>query len=157
MQFLADESQSEMVWGYLNDRFTTAFPDTGSDMMLVSRTYAEELELDIDTRLESRVEVEFPDGSTAWTSGIIRDASWRIGSKTINRDFYVLDELCVDVVLSNEYLFNENVFSECDVYFFDAELDIPGDDTSLFCNIRLIGRYGENLTSLEEEYLEDCK
>lgn len=60
-------------------------------------------------------------------------------------------------MLSNEYLFNENVFSECDMYFFDAELDVGGDVTSIFCNIRLIGRHGENLNSLEEEYLEDCK
>ncbi len=157
LHLLGGESENEKVWGYLNDRFTTAFPDTGSDVMLISRKYAEELELDMDTRVEDRVEVEFPDGSTAWTSGIIRDALWRIGSKTTNCDFYVLDELCVDVVLSNEYLFNENVFSECDIYFFDAELDVAGDFSSSFCNIRLIGRYGGNLNSLEEEYLEDCK
>lgn len=157
LHLLGGESENEKVWGYLNDRFTTAFPDTGSDVMLISRKYAEELELDMDTRVEDRVEVEFPDGSTAWTSGIIRDASWRIGSKTTNCDFYVLDELCVDVVLSNEYLFNENVFSECDIYFFDAELDVAGDFSSSFCNIRLIGRYGGYLNSLEEEYLEDCK
>lgn len=156
LQLLRDLKGSELVWGYLNGRFTTASPDTGSDIMAISRAYAEELELAIESVPGEELEIEYADGSTGWTSGVVRNASWRIDTKEIHCDFHVLDDLCVDVVLNNDYLFNSNVFSECPNKFFDAGLE-PDYEFDKLCNIRLIGRHGKQLGNLEDEYLQDCK
>ncbi|KAL3473023.1 hypothetical protein BJX99DRAFT_234339 [Aspergillus californicus] len=146
--------ETQRVCGYLDDRFTTAFPDTGSDVMLISRAYATELALHIDSNPKDFVEIEFADRTTAWTSGIVRDVPWRIGNKSVNCDFYVLNQLCEDVVLSNDYLFDMNVFADCSDYFYDAGLEDPYGIHKL-CNIRLVGRYSDCLNCLEEEFLQD--
>ncbi|RFU75425.1 hypothetical protein TARUN_6819 [Trichoderma arundinaceum] len=150
LRYLGQEKQRLM--GYLNGHFTAAFPDTGSDVMLIDSAYAQEIGLDIDYDIRSRVEVEFADGSTTWTRGIVRDVPWSVGGKTVHCDFHVLDDLCVDVILSNGYLFEMNIFSEYGEYFFD---DGAEEDLFYFCNIRLIGQYSEELNILEESYMED--
>lgn len=122
--------------------------------MLISREYAEKLGLGIDTNVNNRTEVELGDGTIVWTSGIVRDVEWDVGGMAVRCDFHVLDNLCVDVVLSNNYLFEFNIFSEYIKYFDD---DGTEEDLSQLCNIRLIGQYGESLNLLEEEYLGDGK
>ncbi|KAL4904978.1 hypothetical protein BDW74DRAFT_178545 [Aspergillus multicolor] len=146
---LGDESRQ--LSGYLNGISTSALPDTGSNVMLVSTTYAKRHGLKVDEGLEDLLEVEFADGSTAWTSGVVRDASWSVCGKTIRCDFHVLDSLCVDVVLNNDYLFDNGVFSEFEEYFFDADTDGPRK----VCNIRLIDKYGKTLDTLEKESEKD--
>lgn len=150
LRFLGEENQR--LWGYLDDNFTAALPDTGSDVMVISRAYARKLGLAIDHDTEKLLEVEFADGTTTWTSGVVRNIPWSVGGKTVRCDFHVLDDLCVDVILSNDYLFNMNIFAECEDYFFESDSE---EDLSRFCNIRLLGRYGESLNLLEEEYLND--
>lgn len=147
LQLLGNKNQR--LWGYLNNNYTAAFPDTGSDAMLVSTEYAEKHGLDINTNIKTQVELG--DGSTAWTSGIVRDMSWKVGGMAVQCDFHVLDNLCADVVLSNNYLFEFNVFSEYTEYLDDG----TGEGHSQLCNIRLIGQYSESLNLLEEEYLKD--
>ncbi|KAJ5992080.1 hypothetical protein N7451_007804 [Penicillium sp. IBT 35674x] len=119
--------------------------------MLISRKYARHLGLEINRDLQNRLEVEMGDGSTARTSGVVRNVPWSVGGKEIHCDFYVLDSLCVDVVLSNNYLFEFEAFSEFPDHFIDASVE----DCLQLCNIRLIGQYVETLSSLEEEYLSD--
>ncbi|KAL4866927.1 hypothetical protein BDV12DRAFT_198654 [Aspergillus spectabilis] len=122
--------------------------------MAISRSYAKRLKLKIDTIAGRELEVEYADGSTGWTSGIVRNASWRIDTKEVQCDFHVLDDLCVDLVLSNDYLFNCGIFSECQNYFFDSNL-VYDYEIDKLCNIRLIGRHGEEFGNLEDEYLQD--
>lgn len=145
-------NESQRLWGYLDNNYTAAFPDTGSDAMLISRAYAEKLALEIDTNTKNQVELG--DRTVAWTSGIVRDVPWEVGETVIQCDFHVLDNLCVDVVLSNDYLFKFKIFSEYTEYLDD---DGTEDDLSQLCNIRLIGQYGESLDLLEEDYLVDGK
>lgn len=140
--------------GYLGGHLTAALPDTGSDVMLVSRDYAQKVGLNVDHGSENWLEVEFADGSTAWTSGVARNVSWAVGSKMVRCDFHVLDDLCVDVVLSNDYLFETRVFSEHSDCFFDTDSE---EELFQLCNIRLIGRFSDGLNGLEDEYLEDGK
>jgi hypothetical protein len=146
----------QQMQGYFNDQLTTAFPDTGSDVMLVSRAYARSLGVKIDDDPAGFLQIEFADGTTAWTSGVVRDVSWRIGMTEVSCDFYVLDDLCVDVVLSNDYLFEFNVFTECNHFFLDVGLEDEQEFWKL-CNVRLISQYGQRLDLLEEEYLQDCE
>jgi hypothetical protein len=152
LRLLGEEKQR--LWGSLDGHLTTALPDTGSDVMLISSAYARKIGLTIDRDFKNWLEVEFADGTTAWTSGVVRDVPWTVGGKTVQCDFHVLDDLCVDVILSNNYLFDLNVFSENRDYFFDTDSE---EDLFQLCNIRLIGRYGDTLNVLEEEYLEDGK
>ncbi|KAJ5524058.1 hypothetical protein N7494_010708 [Penicillium frequentans] len=91
------------------------------------------------------------DGSTAWTSGVVQDVPWSVGRNEIRCDFHVLDILCADVILSNNYLFDVNTFSE----FTDHFIDTSVEKCLHLCNIRLIGQYAESLSLLEEEYLSD--
>ncbi|KAI1739570.1 hypothetical protein F4680DRAFT_422004 [Xylaria scruposa] len=150
LRLLGEEKQR--LWGTLDGHHTAALPDTGSDVMLISSAHAQKIRLTIDQDFENQLEVEFADGTTAWTSGVIRDVPWSVGGKTVRCDFYVLNDLCVDVILSKNYLFELNVFSEHQGCFFDTYSE---EDLSQLCNIRLIGRYGDNLNVLEEKYLED--
>ncbi|KAL4794541.1 hypothetical protein BDV19DRAFT_193252 [Aspergillus venezuelensis] len=178
LQLLGENSQR--LCGYLEGTGTLALPDTGSDVMFISRPYARKLGLTIEEAPESLLEVEFPDGSTGWTSGVVRDAEWTVGNKSTRTDFYVLDSLCVDVILSNDYLFENDIFSECEEYLYDADVEYGlwkpyylfendlfseceeylydadvEDGLWKLCNIRLIGKYGETLDQLEGEYHDD--
>lgn len=74
------------------------------------------------------------------------------GGEAIRCDFHVLDNLCVDVVLSNDYLFQTRAFSEHSDGLFDINSE---EDLFQPCNIRLIGRFSDKLNGLEDEYLED--
>ncbi|KAL4784621.1 hypothetical protein BJX76DRAFT_356854 [Aspergillus varians] len=150
LQLLGEESQR--LVGYLNGTLTTALPDTGSDVMLVSRAYASQIGMEIDDDANKSLEVEFADGTTAWTSGVVHDALWSVGNSTIRCDFYVLDDLCVDVILNNQYLFDSNVFSKFEGYFINADSE---EGLRRLCNIRLISKYGGSLGRLEEDYQQD--
>lgn len=142
--------EKHRLWGYLDGHLTAALPDTGSDVMLVSHDYAQKIGLTIDRNFENWLEIELGDGSTTWTSGIARDVLWNVGGKVIQSDFHVLDDLCVEVVLSGDYLFEMRVFSDQRDCFLESN-----SEEDVFCNIRLISRYGETLSDLEDEYLED--
>ncbi|KAI7971003.1 hypothetical protein EIK77_007119 [Talaromyces pinophilus] len=147
-------NKSERLWGSFDYKTTAAFPDTGSDAMFVSKEYAEKLDLEIDNDIKSQIEVELGDGTTTWTSGIVRDVSWIVGGMGVRCDFHILDNLCVDVVLSNDYLFEYKIFLKYKKYLVDNDME---EDHSQLCSIRLIGRYGESLDLLEQEYLDDGK
>ncbi|KAL6823501.1 hypothetical protein V8C40DRAFT_248221 [Trichoderma camerunense] len=119
-------NEKHRLRGYLNGYSTAALPDTGSDAMLINRSYARKLGLHIDHNIGDQGTIRLADGSTAMISGIIRDAEWRVGSTTVRCNFYVLDNLCVDVILSKNYLFGKNIFSEQEEHFFDVK---SGDDS----------------------------
>lgn len=152
LELIGEEKQR--LWGHLDGHLTAALPDTGSDLMLISRGYAQTVGLSIGHSPDNRLEVELADGTTAWTSGVARGVPWSVGGKSVRCDFHVLDDMCVDVVLSNDYLFKMRVFSKHGDCFFDTD-----SEEGLFqlCNIRLIGRFGDNLSELEDEYLVDGK
>lgn len=145
----------QRLWGYLNNHFVAALPDTGSDVMIISRDYARRRGWKIDAGPGDIVEVEFADGTTALTDGVVRDAVWSSGGHSIRTDFLVLDNLCVDVVLSKDYLFEMDVFSTCTAYLTEDE-DIQNLD---ICGIRLVRVFGENssaiLNQLEDDSIED--
>jgi predicted aspartyl protease len=148
------DAKRQRLYGHLNGHLTRALPDTGSDLMLISSAYAREIGLQVERNFENRREIEFAEGSTAWTEGVVRNVSWNVGGNTVNCDFHVLEELYADVILSKEYLFGFDVFLEYSKWFFDVDLE---EDISHLCNIRLIGGYSDVLGQLEEDYLEDSE
>ncbi|KAF5673452.1 hypothetical protein FHETE_3366 [Fusarium heterosporum] len=149
---LGDERQR--LWGSLNGRSALALPDTGSDVMLISAEWATGNMLEIDHGPEHRLELELADGSRVSTSGIVHNAMWTFGdsAQDVCCDFYVLDDLCVDVVFSNDFIFELDVFSRFNHLMIDLDstFDLPE-----FYNVRLISKYSQELARLEEESIND--
>ena len=72
-----------MLQVFFNGHPTLALPDTGSDLMLVSREYAQKLKLEVDWDFDNWLEVQFADGSTGWTSGVARNVEWTVDDVSI--------------------------------------------------------------------------
>jgi len=119
--------QNERVLGILDRQPVTAVPDTGSDVMLMSRAYAERYNLTILEDQSLRSELEFADGSRAFTSGMVTDLEWTFANsdKTFRCDFHVLDDLVVDLVLSNDFLFDTEAFPLYAPCFYEEGASIP--------------------------------
>jgi hypothetical protein len=124
----------QIVSGYINDHFVSASPDTGSEVNIVSKAFAITNGLLIDTSAEYVINLEFIDGSTTPTHGIIRNTTWSFGramddainpdvpikdweygsdgtsEDTYICDFYVLDGLTTPIILSVDLLLGSNAF-----------------------------------------------
>ncbi|KAH0443537.1 hypothetical protein CcaCcLH18_00850 [Colletotrichum camelliae] len=144
--------EKERTMGFFNHRMTPALADTGSDLMLVSSEYVRRHGLTLHSGHGYCFEVELADGTTTYTTGVVRDAAWRIGDSTVRCDFHVLDGLPADVILSKDYLFDLNVFSKYTESFVNVDMI---EDISLLCGIRLIDERLHDLEQLEEGFLRD--
>ena len=116
-------SQRQRVRGSLDGERVAAVPDTGSDVMLVSTAYAKQRGFKISGQKDCRSELEFADGSRAFTRGLVKDVDWSFDDSNASYqcDFHVLDNLSVDVVLSNDFLFGVKAFQKYDSSFFDED------------------------------------
>lgn len=134
-------SQRQRVWGLLNGQRTAAVPDTGSDVMLISTAYAKQRGFKIFRQNDCRLELEFADGSRAFTRGLVKDVGWSFDDSDTSYqcDFYVLDNLPVDVVLSNYFLFGVNAFLEYNSSFFDMD-DVSAEGYVELSLVRRISR-----------------
>ncbi|KAH8646766.1 hypothetical protein BX600DRAFT_443736 [Xylariales sp. PMI_506] len=152
LKLLDDEKQR--MWGFLDGELISALPDSGSDIMLVSAAYARSRGLRVDSSPENLLELELADGTRVFTSGSVKGLDWTFGDTdtTVRCDFYVLEGLAVDVILSNEFLFDLDVFNQFEEYFI--QMDATTDLAELY-NIRLISKYSDELSKLEEEYIHD--
>jgi hypothetical protein len=70
-------------------------------------------------------EVEFIDGCTAFTTGMVRNATWNFGldvtkAITHNVDIHVMDDLPCDFILDKWLLCDNDAFSEHENLFVDA-------------------------------------
>lgn len=147
-------TEQQLLLGNLNGCPTAALPDTGSDIEVASVAYVSKLGLAVDTDKSKQVLVEYANGSTSWTSGIVRIVIWTAGGHKSVFDLYVLEGLQVDVILGKEYVFEMGVFSEESDFILESDMEELRDR---LCNIRLIGLFGDTLDLLEEEYLKDCR
>ncbi|KAK1475123.1 hypothetical protein CCUS01_16944 [Colletotrichum cuscutae] len=91
----------------------SALPDTGSDVMVMSKAYAISRGFNIDRNLQKFLDLELADGSEAFTCGLVRGVDWTFAAsrQSVKCDFYVLEDLCTNVVLTNDFLFGVDVFS----------------------------------------------
>ncbi|KAK6957120.1 hypothetical protein Daesc_002405 [Daldinia eschscholtzii] len=147
--------QQEFVSGYLNGRECLAVPDTGSDIMVVSRGYAKKLGLKIYKKSHYRSKVQFIDGSKVMTDGIARDVRWqfRAGEAPIRCDFHVIRRLPVRAILSNALIDEFNVFSK-----YHDRIGQPKSTYDEHCGIfgiALIERCRKEIRSLSESFTED--
>lgn len=144
---------SEEIFGQVDGHLTTAFPDTGSDIMAMSSRFAEQRAHHIDSSQKNIIQVQFADGSYGWTKGKVSDVNWKFGYEkgpdaSFKVDFYVLDELPCDIILSNEFLFYNDVFERYERFFIQFEdegedEEEGGEDDFIY----VIKRTGQSLLS----------
>ncbi|CVK85845.1 uncharacterized protein FMAN_06650 [Fusarium mangiferae] len=150
------EDDTCCLQGSFDDIPSIALADTGCDAMLISADFARRHSLEIDKGVEHRHLVEYADGSLDTTTGIIRDSNWQFRSSRIKIpcDFYVLDDLKADIVLSSHFIFQHEIFSQFERDIIDMSL-IPERDFGDLYNIRLISHYSPALRSLEASSIAD--
>ncbi|KAF5586665.1 uncharacterized protein FSUBG_12052 [Fusarium subglutinans] len=135
---------------------SVALADTGCDAMLISADFARRHSLEIDKGLEHRHVVEYADGSLDTTTGIVSDSTWQFRSSwdKIPCNFYVLDDLKADIVLSSHFIFQHEIFSKFEEDIVDMGL-FPARSFGDLYNIRLISHYSSALQSLEASSIAD--
>ncbi|KAK1597513.1 uncharacterized protein LY79DRAFT_388739 [Colletotrichum navitas] len=146
-------SEGRRLQCFINDAPTLALPDTGSNAMLISESFAVSQGMRIDRSPSYCEDLEFADGSRGTTSGIVRGLKWTIGGtqSSIVCDFYVLSGLPVDVVLSGHFLFELQVFSRYEHCM--VQHDSAGDVANLY-NINLIRKLFQQRIEKEHQVSE---
>jgi hypothetical protein len=114
----------QRILGSINGHTAVALPDTGSDVMLISKQYVQERRFIhwVSTDNAYRTCLEFADGSLANTCGIAFGVEWRFGKEDSTSrpcDFHIMDGLPYDVILSNDFLFESKAFSQFKDFFFE--------------------------------------
>ena len=118
-------SPKQRVLGSLNGHTVNAFPDTGSNVLIIDKAFAESLGLRIRTGSDYTTTLEFADGSLHDTCGVVLDVDWCFGNSkdslsSFRCDFHVLDGLSCDVILSNALLYGTNAFQRYEQWFFEV-------------------------------------
>ncbi|KAJ4154416.1 hypothetical protein NW765_015173 [Fusarium oxysporum] len=135
-----------------------ALPDTGAKRNFVSQQLVDSLGL-VPKDLANE-KFRLPSGATIkscdTTSGIVHGATWQFRSSwdKITCEFYVLDNLKADIILSSHFIFEHNVFSKFEEDIVDTSL-VPGPDFGDIYNIRLISHYSSALQNLEASAIAD--
>ncbi|KAK4454922.1 hypothetical protein QBC34DRAFT_391050 [Podospora aff. communis PSN243] len=167
--FLLDESPLDRIRCSVNGIETAAFPDTGSDLMLVSGSFARQNNFHVHRQSRYRQDVQLIDGSVVRTDGMVLgaelsfDGSLVSSSREVNYydyldhsrrlsaltgrkskasdgsstnttficDFHVIESLPCDIILSNEFIFKNQVFSQFKHLFFSGQLSPMQGDASI--------------------------
>ena len=160
--FLMDESPKERLRCNVNGAQASVFPDTGSELMLVSGDFVRRNKLQVRRGKEYRRQVELINGSTIRTDGMVLNAElqfdapstssqeldydqylgftaglssitshgWEVMAKaTFICDLHVIEDLPCDIILSNEFIFQNQVFSRFKDLFYSkpAKTSSGGD------------------------------
>jgi hypothetical protein len=169
--FLLDESPKDCLRCTVNGSEASAFPDTGSELMLVSGDFARRSKFNVRRGAKYRRQVELIDGSTVLTDGMVLNAELQFDapptssqeldygqyldytaglSSLLNRganatakttficDLHVIEDLPCDIILSSEFIFENQVFSRFKNLFCTQPAttasgsDVALDDSLLF-------------------------
>jgi hypothetical protein len=162
--FLLDESPKERLRCTVNGAEASAFPDTGSELMLVSGDFVRRNKLKVHRGRECRRRVELIDGSIIHTDGMVLNAELQFDvpptssqeldydqylgftaglSSLINHgaevtakatficDLHVIEDLPCDIILSNEFIFQNRVFSRFKSLFYSRPANTSLDNMIL--------------------------
>lgn len=120
------DAPQERLLGMINGITSGALADTGADVNVMSRAEARRRGLAILRGAEYTATLEFADGSTANTIGMVTGAKFQFGTDwkgpSHHLDFHILDDLPCGVILGNEFLYDNNVFSAYEEHFYE---DLP--------------------------------
>lgn len=117
-QLGASASSKARLLSLCNGHPVFGLPDTCSDISIINRHTAQELcqKLGLTILTDHSIEVQFIDGSTAHTSGLIKDVEWCFGvtlddEDTRRIDLHVMDGIPCTVILDRWLLWENKVFS----------------------------------------------
>ncbi|KAJ4252414.1 hypothetical protein NW762_011014 [Fusarium torreyae] len=149
--FLLDEAPKDRIRCALNGVEASAFPDTGSDLMLASGDFARRHNLKVHRGEKYRRPVELIDGTIIRTDGMVLGAELQFdvstsASQVLDYDAYqtfidtveslkshgsypqqrtsficdlhIIEDLPCDIILSNEFIFQNQVFSRFKHLFY---------------------------------------
>jgi hypothetical protein len=153
-------TERKRVQGYLNGNKSYALPDFGSDVLLISGSYARRHGLTVDRSAQRRIELAYPDGSRGYTNGVVDDISWSFGdeymeSTTYMKSFHVLERLPVDIILSNDVLYESNAYTEFSRYFFDLDDDSIEAELHGLHGVKHVGGYSDRLKNLYARHIKN--
>ncbi|KAF2822690.1 hypothetical protein CC86DRAFT_300401 [Ophiobolus disseminans] len=136
---------------YLNTLYVPAIPDSGSEINLMTRRFAQKKGFSIE---EGKEVVEFADGSVAMTTGIVRgrlEVRKYEGSLKLTRIpevlFYLLENLRHDLIIG------EDPLEELDIFASGQHLLFPAWDTtgpSALNRIRHLGTFDDVLSRVKK-------
>lgn len=140
----------QYIRGRVNGSYVDAVPDTGADVPVMSLSFAEEHGFEVITDPEHRILLQFADGSTATTLGMVRNMEWSFGSSGAQHhiDVYVLEELQTGLILDNTFLYDTNAFVAHERGFWTTNGGMFGDGWMISI-IKLVDRVlkGSRLTN----------
>lgn len=140
----------QYVRGRVNGSCVDAVPDTGADVPVMSLSFAKEHGFEVITDPEHRILLQFADGSTATTIGMVRNMNWSFGSSGAQHhiDAYVLEELQTGLILDNTFLYDTNAFVAHERDFWTTNGGMFGDGWMISI-IKLVDRVlkGSKLTN----------
>jgi hypothetical protein len=121
--------------GFINGiREVDALADSGAKVMVMDEDYATSLGLEINRSRRHRTPLRFADNSTAHTSGMALGVQWQFGHGSEGPlyllDFHVLKNAPANVILSDEFLFGTDAFSQYECFLVDE--DDEDDDAFFF-------------------------
>jgi hypothetical protein len=117
-------SSHQMLAGWADGESTFALPDTGSDVCLMSLAYAKARGYRINTDYEHRKQLEFVDGSTAETMGLVEAFQWKFDLSDANvhhPNVYVLEGLQTELLFSYDFLMSSDAFGAHSALFVNHE------------------------------------
>ena len=118
--------------GNMNGKPAVALPDTGADLSLASETYALESGWEIDRSPEHCIPLEFADGSTGRTNGVVKNLSWEFSSSPARShltDVYIYRDLECPLLLGYGFLRDSAAFEDHADSF--ERLDYKDPDSAL--------------------------
>ncbi|KAL1622443.1 hypothetical protein SLS54_005008 [Diplodia seriata] len=161
LRFNIVDGPQERLMGSLNGRSIGALADTGANVNVMSRSTAMQLGLKIFHQKQHKTRLAFVDGSVASTSGMVFGVEWKFGNDDASPghllDFHILDQLPCRVVLGEDILYDNNVFSRYQDYFYDeASSAYGGEKIDILGLIIDVGK-GEDwgVSVMDEEELQE--
>jgi hypothetical protein len=118
--------------GMINDKPGHALANSGSSVLVLDEDYARSLQLQVLDEDQYHTQLEFADGSRAYTSGITKGVRWRFGQNENEEehllDFHILKNAPARIILSNSFLYGTEAYSRHHCYLVDD------DEESNDCN-----------------------
>jgi hypothetical protein len=137
--FLYLGGSAPSFYGRLNDHAEEALADTGAKVLIMDEDYARSLQLPIEDDEDHIVHLQFADGSTAKTSGMTYGVRWEFGlqcnATEHSLDFHILKNAPAKIILSDEFLFETNAFSEYECHLVEEHQEEDPEEYFLVIDI----------------------
>jgi hypothetical protein len=119
-----EATSRERILGLINGRPIGGLADTCSDLTIIKRCVAERMGFAISEGDDDKTEVEFIDGSTAFTTGTIRNVEWCFSATYAAEDMHyidvhVMDDIPCAFILDKWLLWDNRAFTHYDYAIFD--------------------------------------